>query len=136
MANKTGWKGIKFPFNFANGKVEISKAIIEDNEFSHINESLKQIIGTVQKERCMSHKVGLKSRMIFKSFSKELIPYYRDIIKEAIIENEKRVIIKDIIFDESLVKDEGKLIIKIYWLLKQYNIPNITEGYIYVNGGE
>jgi len=135
MATKmTGWKGLKFPFQFANGKPAVSQATVESNDYSHITESIIQIIGTVSGERKFSKHIGIKTRLTFKSFSPELIPYYESVIKEALSVGETRISVDYIKTDTSELKD-GFVKFTIGWVLLKYNIPHITEAYVIAGGG-
>lgn len=135
MARQTGWLGVKFPFSFSNGKLNMSKAIIEENDYSLINESIKQVIGTFKAERQISNHIGLPNRLIFKNFNEELIPYYENIIEESVALGEKRIAVKSVTVDSSEIK-EGILRISVYWSLLNSDVPNVTEDYINLNGGE
>lgn len=135
MPKMTGWKGLAFPFRFENGKPATSQATIESDDYSHIDESIRQILGTRQLERPFSALVGLSGRLIFKNYSKELLPYYESIVREAIEVSEKRINVDKVEFIIDDTKETGEVRVRIYWTLLKYNIPHITDGSVMIGGG-
>lgn len=134
LKTMTGWRGLKFPFQFENGKPAVSSATVEENNYTHIDESIKQILGTFYNERPFSNRagdnasmqIGLKQRLMFRSFSNELIPYYERIIREVLEDNERRVNFLDITIDPTST-NSGQILISIGWQLINSNIPHLTE---------
>lgn len=133
MARRTGWIGVSFPFSFFNGKVNTSKAIIDNNEYKLIDESIKQIIGTFATERPISKNIGIPKRLTFRNFNEELIPYYESIIKESIEVGEKRIEVNSVKINSDNLKD-GRINIIVYWSFLNIDVPNITDTYISIGG--
>lgn len=136
MSNITGWRGLAFPFRFENGKPAVSNAVVEINDFSHIDESIKQILSTRKFSRPFSPNIGLSSNLIFQNFTEELLPYYESIILEAIQLGEKRISVDSVEGDISSIKKDGTVTFRIYWTLLKYNIPHVTESSIMIGGGQ
>jgi phage baseplate assembly protein W len=90
--NNIGYTGISFPFRF-NGRGGVAKSTTTPDDFSHIEESIYQIVCTFKKERPMELDFGSDANAsIFSNATDNvdvtLLKYY---IEEAIKEWESRV---------------------------------------------
>jgi len=122
MAGQKGFTGISFPFRFDGiGRVATSTTSITD--FSHIKESIIQIILTQVGERRMELEFGSEVRDHLFSMSDDEtdIAILKFKIQEAIEKHEKRVEINniEIIRDESIA-GEGTWIVEIDFKVIKY----------------
>lgn len=122
MFNQKGFTGISFPFRF-DGRGGVATSTTSINDFTHIKESIMQIILTKVGERRMELEFGSEVRdHLFSMIDDETdIAILKFKIQEAIEKYEKRVdvINIDIIHDEKIA-GEGTWIIEMNFLVKKY----------------
>lgn len=118
MSIQRGFTGISFPFRFnSKGGVETSTTSV--NDFTHIKESITQIILTIVGERVMELEFGSEIRSsLFKNLEEEtdsaILKFY---VEEAIKKFEKRVEVLNV---EVIPQDEGEVIVDVDFLVKRY----------------
>lgn len=122
MATQRGYTGISFPFRFS-GRGGVATSTTSPTNFSHIKESIQQILLTNVGERIMEPDFGINAREVLFSATEDETEQsvLKFLIKEAIEKFEKRVEIQDIriITDESSVM-EGTIVVEIDFLVKKY----------------
>lgn len=119
-----GFKGMSFPFRFGgNGGVVTTTTSI--NDFTHIKESIQQIIGTKLGERINEIDFGSEVHKqlfqdIYDETNQAIVKFY---VMEAIQKFEKRVIVEedDIVLTPLEDGDRGaKLLVEIDFTVIQY----------------
>lgn len=106
-------RGIKFPFNLQS----LSGGTTTSKEKEHIEESIRQILGTSPGERFMNPYFGSKLKeLIFEpddEILEELIAFY---ITDAVSRWEKRVVITEVVvIDSATDTDSNKVTVKIFY---------------------
>mgnify|MGYP000049785020 CR=1 FL=1 len=122
MNNQRGFTGISFPFRF-DGRGGVATSTTSINDFSHIEESIKQIVLTSIKERVMELEFGSNVRdHLFSMTDDETdIAILKFHIREAIEKFEKRVEIEDInILKDETEVGEGTWIVEIKFKVIRY----------------
>lgn len=122
MNNQRGFTGISFPFRF-DGRGGVATSTTSINDFSHIEESIKQIVLTSIKERVMELEFGSNVRdHLFSMTDDETdIAILKFHIREAIEKFEKRVEIEDInILKDETEVGEGTWIVEIKFKVLRY----------------
>lgn len=122
MNNQRGFTGISFPFRF-DGRGGVATSTTSINDFSHIEESIKQIVLTSIKERTMELEFGSNVRdHLFSMIDDETdIAILKFHIREAIEKFEKRVEIEDInILNDETEVGEGTWIVEIKFKVIRY----------------
>ena len=122
MVGQKGFTGISFPFRF-DGRGGVATSTTSITDFSHIKESIMQIILTQVGERRMELEFGSEVRDHLFSMSDDEtdIAILKFKIQEAIEKHEKRVEINniEIIHDESIA-GEGTWIVEIDFKVIKY----------------
>lgn len=120
-----GYKGISFPFRF-NSAGGVATSTTSPDDFSHIRESIEQIIRTKRYERIMESDFYCElDPALFENIddtSTQGILAFS--IKEAIERLDDRVEIQDITFE---VDNEGEIIANITFLVKKYLKTEVTK---------
>jgi phage baseplate assembly protein W len=111
LGNKVNYfQGISFPFRF-NGHGRVEKSKLTPDDFSRIQESIAQIIFTMQLERVMNIEFGMSRKPVFINMEDETdLAILKFEIQKAIEKNEPRVEINDITIYPDPEK-EGTLIV-------------------------
>lgn len=123
MAN--GWKGLAFPIRFEQGKIAMSSAILQTDDLTKIDESIAQIVMSLEYENPMTG-IGVPNLLVFKNFNTELIPYYRNILRERIEKFDKRIIVDDIYISD-VPNDDGMREVDITYTLLTSDIPRMKS---------
>lgn len=120
---ENGFKGMSFPFRFG-GSGGVATTTTSINDFSHIKESIQQIIGTKIGERVNEIHFGSEvHKVLFEAVDDEtaqaILKFY---VIEAIQKFEKRVIVeeKDIVITPVDDADGAKLYVEIDFTVIQY----------------
>lgn len=120
-----GYKGISFPFRF-NSAGGVATSTTSPDDFTHIRESIEQIIRTKRYERVMEPDFYCElDPALFENIddtSTQGILAFS--IKEAIERLDDRVEIQDITFE---VDNEGEIIANITFLVKKYLKTEVTK---------
>lgn len=120
-----GYKGISFPFRF-NSAGGVATSTTSPDDFTHIRESIEQIIRTKRYERIMESDFYCElDPALFENIddtSTQGILAFS--IKEAIERLDDRVEIQDITFE---VDNEGEIIANITFLVKKYLKTEVTK---------
>lgn len=122
MATQKGYTGISFPFRF-DGRGGVATSTTSVIDFTHIKESIIQIILTQVGERRMELEFGSEVRdHLFKMVDDETdIAILKFQIKEAIQKFEKRVEVENIeVIHEEGVAGEGNWIVEIDFRVIKY----------------
>ena len=122
MFNQKGFTGISFPFRFdGRGGVAISTTSV--NDFTHIRESIAQIILTSIGERRMELEFGsgVRDHVFSMTHDETDIAILKFVIQEAIEKFEKRVEVINIeIINDERVAGEGTWVVELNFLVKKY----------------
>lgn len=122
MATQKGYTGISFPFRF-DGRGGVATSTTSVIDFTHIKESIIQIILTQVGERRMELEFGSEVRThLFNMVDDETdIAILKFQIKEAIQKFEKRVEVENIeVIHEESVAGEGNWIVEIDFRVIKY----------------
>jgi hypothetical protein len=94
-------KGVRFPFQFnVIGKTDASLTVGVSESYEHINESIRQILGTSPGERVMLPEFGSRLKeLLFEPNNAVLKSLARVYVIDAIRRWEKRVIVKKVQID-------------------------------------
>lgn len=120
MSNK-GFTGISFPFRFdIRGGVATSTTDADD--FSHIKESIMQILGTMKGERHFELKFGSEVHKVqFSNIDEKAEQeYLAFLVKEAITEQEPRVEVEDVVIEPQDLEYGYGAIVTVNFLVKKY----------------
>lgn len=116
-----GFTGISFPFRFdIRGGVAVSTTNADD--FSHIKESIMQILGTMKGERHYELKFGSEVHKVLFSNIDDLgeQDYLKFLVKEAIKEHEPRVEVEDVTITPTELEVGYGAIVTVNFLVKKY----------------
>lgn len=127
--SQRGFSGISFPFRF-NGRGGVSTSTTSPTDFSHIEESLKQIILTSVGERRFEIEFGSEVyKQLFKVVDATNLNIIKFLISEAIAKWDDRVKVEEVravaVEDEdgnSLVEVEIDVLVDKYLKRKTFNI--------------
>jgi phage baseplate assembly protein W len=102
-------RGVRFPFQFnVIGATDTSMTVGVSEKYDHINESIRQIIGTSPGERVMLPEFGSRLReLLFEPNNDVLKSLAKVYVADAIRRWEKRVILKKVQIDND--PDQGLL---------------------------
>jgi len=92
--------GLKFPFNFqpVSGSTELSASA--PPSYNHINESIRQILGTRPGERFMNPEFGSKLKdLVFEQNNEVLKGLISHYVTDAVRRWEKRIMIRNVSFE-------------------------------------
>lgn len=138
MAGQKGFSGISFPFRFS-GSGGVVRTTTDVNDFTHIQESIRQIILTMKGERVFESKLGSEiPRSLFNisddETDRELMKFY---IHEALQIQEKRVEVIDIkvLTVESEYDQSNKLVVDIEIRVNKYLKNQVISIDIPTDGG-
>lgn len=129
------WTGISAPFRIENGSVARSKStlISKSGESPHIAESIRTIVKTIVGEWLTQSYIGSEFRsIVFNLFETDFDTYIEYKLKEAIEEQDERVIVTDI----EILRDynNNKVTVKVDWdinpdIVSNFSNPNGLSGY-------
>lgn len=125
------WTGISYPFRIENGSLAKSSSILnaKDGSSDHISESIASIISTGSGEWLTKPDFGSKfNDIIFNNLNDDFDTYIIHNLTEAIENQDKRVIVKDISIEH---EDEGLVRVTVKWDIN----PDIVQNYENPNGG-
>lgn len=119
MISECGYKGISFPFRF-NSKGGIAMSTTSSTDFSHIEESIQQIIYTFLNERIFELNLGFKGNaQLFKNLDDEIEKStLAFLIKDSIENLETRVEVESVSID--YVDDYGAYVAILDIFVKKY----------------
>lgn len=129
------WTGISVPFRIENGSVARSKSTLvsKSGESPHIAESIRTIIKTMVGEWLTQSYIGSEFRsIVFNLFETDFDTYIEYKLKEAVEEQDERVIVTDIEILRDY--DKNKVTVKVYWdinpdIVSNFSNPNGLSGY-------
>lgn len=129
------WTGISAPFRIENGSVARSKSTLvsKSGESPHIAESIRTIIKTIVGEWLTQSYIGSEFRsIVFNLFETDFDTYIEYKLKEAVEEQDERVIVTDIEILRDY--DKNKVTVKVYWdinpdIVSNFSNPNGLGGY-------
>lgn len=129
------WTGISAPFRIENGSVARSKStlISKSGESPHIAESIRTIVKTIVGEWLTQSYIGSEFRsIVFNLFETDFDTYIEYKLKEAIEEQDERVIVTDIEILRDY--DNNKVTVKVDWdinpdIVSNFSNPNGLSGY-------
>lgn len=119
-----GFKGMSFPFRFS-GSGGTATSTTNINDFTHIKESITQILGTRLGERINESHFGaeLGDQTFADLYDETTLAIIKFYVMEAVQKFEKRVIVneEDIFFTQIEDGKEGaKLIVEVQFTVLQY----------------
>lgn len=127
MSNK-GFTGISFPFRFdIRGGIATSTTNADD--FSHIRESIIQILGTMKGERSYELKFGSEvHKVTFSNIDQKAEQdYLAFLVKEAITEQEPRVEVEGVHIEPQEFEYGYGALVTVSFLVKKYlSYDNVT----------
>jgi len=116
----TGWS---FPPNFAKGLNGVEMISNEED----IQSSLEILLSTRIRERIMQPTYGCDlSKLLFEPIDTTLKAYIKDLIKDAILYHEPRIILNDVTLDTK--KDEEGIVV----ITLDYTVTSTNTRYNYV----
>lgn len=116
-----GFTGISFPFRFdIKGGIAVSTTNADD--FSHIKESIMQILGTMKGERHFELKFGSEvHKTMFSNIDEQgEQDYLKFLIREAIEEHEPRVEVESINITPTELNNGYGAIVNVGFKVKKY----------------
>ena len=123
-------KGVRFPLQFnVVGATDTSMAVAVSEKYNHINESIRQILGTTPGERVMLPEFGSRlNELLFEPNDAILKALARVYVVDAIRRWDKRIIIKDVQINNSPENvEQGLLNIHIaYTVIQDQVIGNLV----------
>ncbi|MFQ5647486.1 MAG: GPW/gp25 family protein [bacterium] len=123
-------RGVRFPFSFnVAGATDNSRVVAVSEKFDHINESIRQILGTSPGERVMLPEFGSRLKeLVFEPSNTVLKALAKVFVVDALKRWEKRIVVQDVqISEDSESIDNGVFAIHIsYMVIKNQALGNLV----------
>ncbi|MFQ5647266.1 MAG: GPW/gp25 family protein [bacterium] len=113
-------RGVRFPFSFnVAGATDNSRVVAASEKFDHINESIRQILGTSPGERVMLPEFGSRLKeLVFEPNNTVLKALAKVFVVDALSEWEKRIVVQDVqIAEDPDSIDNGLFAIQISYVV-------------------